>query len=996
MQLKAENCSLRCYQSDGGKELISKNIVKFLSERGTKLIYSPPYTPELNAVPERNHRTIFESAHAMLLESGLPTMLFTYAVQYAALIFNHFPTQTAQGEMSPIEAKYGIVPNVSKFKKWGCLCYTHIPASTRPKGFIEKSYKAYFIGFDTVTQCYKTWVIDLSEERISNDVIFDEHATIKKISNTSTLEIDNNRRHVNDYLYLIGMVYQDDEDQLLYTTTQVRTSKGFIVADRAPVLKNGVVGKEEARPIHVADVERMLELYLRHPHHAPTVIVDGSRSVTLDKARNGTSSVPSRPASGLLRDTRNIWNNRSRDPLSKQSTTHGVYGNDKSSMDVCVPAQEEQEEETGDSSHIHSSSATRTPDDDLSAQQSSSTRRRKREVINVGKLGDITQTVNLSSESGWNFELNMMNMFEHHSESAFYLADINDENSKISESEESKWMESDVNELRSLILEHNCWCVKTILPGKKPITSKWVRKIKADGRYKSRLCGRGFNMIQGVDYNETFAPVAKMVTFRVFLTIVAVKSLYTGSLDIKTAYLNAPIKEDVWMVPPKNFIKQLKVLLSQTEDEKDGIKLRSHIKGLKEGKLLKLNKAIYGTKQAGREWYLLIDKFLKQIGFKSNRADHCFFTLNEKNEYVLLLLYVDDMIIAASTEDLKMKYVNMIGKRFKTSYSGELKDYLNIAIDHRRRMKRIKLDQIKYIEYITQRFGIEENRSVESPMVENQKLSVDDDMDSLTEKQLKFVEKFPYRQLMGSILYVNVCTMPSISYAASALGKFNCKPTFLACKALTRLAQYVFNERKRGLMLGGEKLSLVGYADSDWGGDIDTRKSRSGSINYLANGPVVWYSKMQTVTAQSTTESEGISCTPCIQNGSHIRNIINYAHIPRVKFKYAWTLYEDNRATIDRSQNPIHHQRSKHIHMKYQYVMDSVRNGNVVMEYVKSEDNCADVFTKPVGRNIFKRHLAKISGRDKIESSQKKVKTSNEDNILECPRCSHGMLYDPK
>ena len=214
--------------------------------------------------------------------------------------------------------------------------------------------------------------------------------------------------------------------------------------------------------------------------------------------------------------------------------------------------------------------------------------------------------------------------------------------------------------------------------------------------------------------------------------------------------------------------------------------------------------------------------------------------MKRMNMSYILLLYVDDMIIAASTEDLKMKYVNMIGKRFKTSYSGELKDYLNIAIDHRRRMKRIQLDQIKYIEYITQRFGIEENSSVESPMVENLKLSVDDDMDSLTEKQLKFVEKFPYRQLMGSILYVNVCsTMLSISHAASALGKFNCKPTFLACKALTRLAQYVFNERKRGLMLGGEKLSLVGYADSDWGVDIDTRKSRSGSINYLANGTVV-------------------------------------------------------------------------------------------------------------------------------------------------------------
>ena len=134
-----------------------------------RLIYTPPYTPELNAHIERNHRTVWESAFAMLIASSLPILFWTFAILYAGLLYNHFPTTTNKGYMSPVEAKYGLVPDVTRFKKFGCLCWMTIPEQTRAKsGFVNKAHRCYFLGIDCITQSYIVWIIDLSETKITS------------------------------------------------------------------------------------------------------------------------------------------------------------------------------------------------------------------------------------------------------------------------------------------------------------------------------------------------------------------------------------------------------------------------------------------------------------------------------------------------------------------------------------------------------------------------------------------------------------------------------------------------------------------------------------------------------------------------------------------------------------------------------------------------------------------------------------------------------------
>jgi hypothetical protein len=385
----------------------------------------------------------------------------------------------------------------------------------------------------------------------------------------------------------------------------------------------------------------------------------------------------------------------------------------------------------------------------------------------------------------------------------------------------------------------------------------------------------------------------------------------------------------------------------------------------------------------------MLDTFLKRHGFVSNRAGYCFYTLIiDSNNYVLLLLYVDDIIVAATTEELCSKYMKLIAKHFKISYSGELREYLNIRIEHDRLKRTVYLSQEGYIVEMLEQFGIQPDTKVEIPMQENLKVRLQEE-ENLTPRQTAYVQQFPYRQLVGTILYLNICTRPTISYAISTLAKFNNTPTFTACKALIRLAKYLYNTRADKLALGGgAKLPfIVSYSDSDWAGCPDTRYSRSGHMVFMGNGPVAWYSKMQTLAAQSSMETEFIAKAPTIQNVNYCRRILNSTGIAIFSVKLASTNWSDNESARIVASNPVHHQRTKHIALKYQYIQDNVRDGVIVCERVKSEENCSDINTKAVGKHIFLKHYPTCMGYSKIPRSDQCVK-SIKDDCLPCPHCS--------
>ena len=981
-QLQAEGSRLIRYHSDGAKELLSRNIVKLLAEKHCKLTYSPAYTPELNAVVERNHRTLEESAHAILLHSGLPFIFWTYAILYACLIFNHFPTVTEKGYMSPVQAKFGVIPDVSIFRKFGSVCYAHIPAQTRLKhAFADKAYRSYFLGIDTATQFYIVFIVELNEIKITSNVLFDEYAQVPKQHNSPTLEIAKESKNVTDFLYLVGMCYRDKDNKILYAVTRVVVAKNnHIVAYRCPII-NDHIGKEEGQPIHVADVENELNIYLLD--NPPRVVLPGAVETTVVALQSAVQ--PSMLQSVKRPSSTEIFESSAKRVRRDQSVdTPSVV--DAASEDVLRASRRKEE------------SATPAQDTSVGGHLRRSTRHQRQPElfvpgqpngIAVGKPEEVTHKVCFTFDH--DAYVLYMSDFERDHPDDFAL--LSHANGTVSSADNLASRAADIEEIKSLVLEHDVWDVLSPSGPVNVVTSKWVRKVKSSGKHKSRLCGRGFNMVKGIDYHETFAPVAKIVSLRILLTLIAIFSLFVGGLDCKTAFLNAVLNEVVWLQPPKELIDYLIEIYKSETDPILRKRLRRQIINLRLGALLRLKKALYGTKQAPREWYLMIDKFLKKHGFVANKADHCFYTLIiDSNNYVFLLLYVDDIIVAATTVELRSKYMKLIAKTFKISYSGELREYLNIRIDHDREKRTVYMSQERYIVEMMEQFDIQPDTKINTPMQENLKVRLQEE-ENLTPRQVLYVQNFPYRQLVGTILYLNICTRPAISYAISTLAKFNTKPTFTACKALVRVAKYLYNSRTDRLALGGgAKLPhIVSYSDSDWAGCLDTRYSRSGHIVFMGNGPVVWYSKMQSLAAQSTMEAEFIAKAPAIQNVNYCRRILNSTGLPILSVNFASTNWSDNESARIVASNPVHHQRTKHIALKYQYIQDNVRDGVIVCERVKSEDNCSDINTKAVGPHIFLNHYPTCMGYSIIPRSEQRVK-SIKDEGLPCPCCSKTLF----
>jgi hypothetical protein len=780
------------------------------------------------------------------------------------------------------------------------------------------------------------------------------------------------------------MVYRDDEDELLYVTSKVLVQKGEIVAYRCTYLNN-VVGREEPEPIRVADVERMLNTYLTFSQ--PLVVLAGDVSATKIEALQTSSIATPSTSSGShfknIKQTDNI--SASGAKRSAETSSGSSFKRHASGIGV-----------QGSRNDHNDKTATTAHDSSLDVQPTGTTSHRhpraahgkKNHIINIGRAEDIALHVQLNLNNDV-YHLNMpkYDVFDH-TPSALYNDD-----SEYNENKD-KWDEADMRELKSLILEHQVWDVRPRTTTKKPMTSKWVRLVKSNNTYKSRLVCRGFNMIPGVDYDDTFSPVAKMVTFRIFLTFVALYNLETASLDVKTAFLNAKMEKEVEMLPPPN-LKDLmrKLIWDSNISYKDTQEISRQLNLLESGGILVLLKALYGTKEAGRLWYIDIDSFLKNEGFKPNNADHCFYTLtiNDK-EYVLLLLYVDDIIIAATSRALVQRYINIIGRKYRITSFDTLTQYLNIQIDHIPQHKTIYLCQKDYIEMMFKDFTFSPNESITTPIDEKLKLTATEE-ENLTQEQLHYVSLFPYRKVIGAILYVNVCTRPSISYAISTLAQFVVKPTFKACKALVRLAQFVYNTRKDRLALGGNaKLPhITAYCDSDWGGCPMSRLSRSGHIIFMGNGPVVWYSKKQSNVACSSCEAEYMAMSPCIQNINYCRRIVNCANIPNVKYRLSSGLWSDNEAAIAISADPVLHQRTKHIHIKYQYVNENVANGTIKQGKTPSRTNYSDMMTKAQGRNIFGEHYPFVMGGQSIPLVEDLVMTTEEDT-LPCPRCAMNNL----
>ena len=496
------------------------------------------------------------------------------------------------------------------------------------------------------------------------------------------------------------------------------------------------------------------------------------------------------------------------------------------------------------------------------------------------------------------------------------------------QSEDShKWKEAMDLELQQL-RDHNTWTEVARPNGVKVIPCKWVlkRKLNADGsygKYKARLVILGNLQKPGFDFGETFSPVARMETIRIVIAIALARGHSLYQMDVKNAYLNGKIDRDIYMC---------------------------NIPGYSENnnnKVLKLNKSLYGLKQAGRLWNEEFCKFMKEVGFKQSRADPCVFY----NDKTIVCLYVDDITMAGSDEDIK-NFKEKLKSKFKMEDMGELNDLLGIKIVQQD--DKIILNQVGYINKILNKFNMAHCKPVSTPLIPNENIH--------EFRKCNEDENPPqgYRELIGSLLYLANGTRPDIAFAVNQLSQYVTSPTLQHWTALKRILRYIQGTKSINLefkKFNAKKVQVEAYSDASYGSGKD-RKSVSGIFITINNCPIIWSSRKQTITAQSTVEAEYVALSEASKQIAWVSQMLEELGI---KYEKPIKMNEDNQGTIALTNNPILSRRSKHIDIKYHYIREQVRNGLITLSYCPTTEMIADILTKSLAKPIMENLRGKMS-----------------------------------
>jgi hypothetical protein len=454
--------------------------------------------------------------------------------------------------------------------------------------------------------------------------------------------------------------------------------------------------------------------------------------------------------------------------------------------------------------------------------------------------------------------------------------------------------------------------------GKNIIRVKWIFKTKRNElneivRFKVRLVAKGFTQEEGRDYFDVYALVAKITTIRVVLALAAKDDLELDSMDVKTAFLQAGVEEEIYVYPPKG----------HEERGPDG-----------KAKVWRLKKSLYGLKQAPRNWNKEINAWFLDYGFKASAVDPCLNVRHGPNGSILIvILYVDDLIIAGSSRAEVDQFKKDIAKRFDMSDLGALKFFLGMEICRDRIKRTLDVKQTAYVDRVLERYGMDKCKPVASPAEGVvPKISTDE---GGPDKH--------YMSAVGSIIYATM-TRPDLSFTVCALGRHFQATGPQHWAALKRALRYMKGTREKGLRYGGvEDDGLKIFADADWAGNPDNRRSTTGCVVMLNGGPVSYTSKEQPTVALSSTEAEYMSACAATQEAIYLRVLLKDLGYEQ---NGPTTIMEDNQGCIAMTENPIIHKRSKHIDIKYHFTRERVEMGEVRLEYVATEHQLADMMTK--------------------------------------------------
>ncbi len=890
---------LKEFHSDDGGEFRSEKLQRFFKDNGTKHTVTQRATPQHNPIAERDGRTVMNMVVSMLHQSGLPAQFWAAAAAMAVYVLNR-TVNASNLEKTPYEQFVGFRPSAKALRVFGCDGYVNVMREDRNK-LEPKAVRAIYIGPDESKKGHRMFSVETKRVIISRDVVFHEssfgfarelYGNNSQILKSLIVESANGHREV------ITIDDDDSDDSIDNGGAQAASSAraGVSPLQNLAPSHQPVVQNSRARIVLPPMIEQeekdfdIDEIVRADPPHIGRLPIQAQAPVPAEAvlpALSGRQQRNRQPPRGLD------------DSVSWDQVRLGRGQKIAYNMMAVVPV------EVYSKTLMHNKRGTEIA---FLGMEISSTRQEDR-VFSYQEA--------------------------------------------IASDDKAEWKKAMNEEILSL-LKNQTWMLVERPVGVNVMDCKWVlrKKFNSAGelvRYKARLCAMGYTQKLGIDYHETFAPVVKYKSLRILLVLANLLDYEVKHMDVETAFLNATMKEEVYMRQPPGY----------DNGQPDVV--------------CKLLKSIYGTKQAPHDWNADLNRTLTQLlGFRRCITDTCVYTKQSKTgRMILLAVFVDDLTPMYHREDESEwnALKGLLMNQYHMKDLGDVDWLLRMKITRDREKRTITISQEAYIDKMVDQYGLKGKHSYSIP-AEQLRLTMSED-----EPVMDKVGQERYGSMVGSVMYAALSTRPDISFATNAVSRFLSQPSSNHAAACERIIVYLKGTKNMGLVYKNDNglaksLIINAYCDADWGGDPVDARSTTGYVIQLNGCSVAWCSRKQPTTALSSAEAEYMAMSEAVKEILWLKQLLQEI-MPQVPVEPA-VLYCDNQAAIAISKNDVHHDRTKHINIRYHFIRETIVNKEIEVEWVQTSDQLADVLTKPVGRNRLT-HL-----RERIMGSQKAMDLEGE------------------
>lgn len=890
--------------TDQGGEYVNQELKEFAASKGIQLENSVAYTPQQNGKAERYNRTIYSLARCVLIEANLDPAFLPLVVEAIGFILSYcvtVPPKTA------FEQFHNSRPSMSRLRKFGVDCYVIIPERYRTKAD-PRARKCIFVGYSVNHNgAWKCYDVENGKIYITRDV---------KFKNTFEFGMKEGARR----RYAQPSSYQEvsNTEIELKTSDEVekKGSENYGVFETMNLYEPLFVKQDDQQPHHSKPQQLQQPLQLQQPQQQqqqlrqPVIVnPDDGHEKTSNRIRLQLKKLGNhlQPSQQEIQDTERIkalQQNRPGDIDPNKTVT-------RSGRASKIPVR-------------------LTPTMSNKADNTAIASDRPRATTSEEKRADRSMLA-FTDDAPKTYREAMQRQ-------------DNDEWKKASDEEMKNMVDNDVFELVDRADAKKA--------GKNVLKSRWVYTVKMNKhgeieRYKGRFVACGYSQEAGVDFDETYAPVGRYKTLRLVLNLVNEMDYELKQMDVVSAFLNAKLKEELFIEQPDGYA-----------DDKDG-------------KVWKLNKAIYGIKQAPYEWNKEINNLLITIGFKRLKTDPCLYTkISKSGKVIVLFVFVDDIVIAYHRTDKQewMNYHSIITTRYKIKDLGDVQWVLGMNVTRDRNKRIITIDQRRYIKKKLEQFKLTNIKPSKIPGDKNLRLVQQEAKDAEND------DRNPsYREIVGSVLYASIGTRPDIAHAVHEISKFCNNPSSLHHKAALRVLKYlsgtvdthILTYKASGHTLSkfvvdgqvvfAPKLHVSVYCDSDWAGDQNDRKSTSGYLVRINDNTVSWSARKQNTTSLSSAEAEYMAIASAAQEAIWTRQFLTELfHLSLDTHNiYTCTILTDNTSAAQIAKHDVSHDRTKHIDIRYHFIRDYLQDGWFDLQWISTDYQLADIFTKVLPVNRF-------------------------------------------